>query len=95
LRFKTPYEQSLWQACSRLLTNCIVCYNATILSELLTYHQQRGHAEQVEALRRFTLVAWQHINFHGRYAFRAAPTIVDVDDIVRQIAKYDIATLQE
>jgi TnpA family transposase len=95
LRFKTPYEQSLWQACSRLLTNCIICYNATILSELLIYHQQRGHVEQVEALRRVSPVAWQHINFHGRYTFRDAPTVVDVDDMLRQIAKYDIATLQE
>ena len=32
LRFKTEYEQQLWEECSRLVTNCIIYYNATILS---------------------------------------------------------------
>ncbi|MDQ3712715.1 MAG: transposase [Acidobacteriota bacterium] len=35
LRFKSEYEQNIWNECSRLLTNCILYYNLTILSELL------------------------------------------------------------
>ena len=35
LRFKTEHEQQIWQECSRLITNCIIFYNATILSNLL------------------------------------------------------------
>jgi TnpA family transposase len=32
LRFKTEYEQDLWSECSRLIANCIIFYNASILS---------------------------------------------------------------
>ena len=35
LRFKTQHEQQIWSECSRLITNCIIYYNATILSDLL------------------------------------------------------------
>jgi TnpA family transposase len=34
LRFTTEHEQQLWGECSRLITNCIIYYNATILSNL-------------------------------------------------------------
>jgi len=37
LRFKTEYEQQVWEECSRLLTNCIIYYNATILSHLFAH----------------------------------------------------------
>ena len=32
LRFGTEYEQHLWSECSRLIANCIIFYNATLLS---------------------------------------------------------------
>jgi TnpA family transposase len=35
LRVRTDQEQQLWSECSRLLANCIIYYNACILSELL------------------------------------------------------------
>jgi len=34
LRFGTEYEQHLWSECSRLIANCIIFYNATLLSKL-------------------------------------------------------------
>ena len=44
LRFKTEYEQHLWGECSRLLTNCIIAYNATILSQLRAHKERSGDA---------------------------------------------------
>jgi hypothetical protein len=32
-------------------------------------------------------VAWQHINLYGRYEFREQPAPVDVEEIVRELAK--------
>jgi hypothetical protein len=32
LRFKTTEDQGLWHECSRLITNCIIFYNSSILS---------------------------------------------------------------
>jgi hypothetical protein len=31
LRFKTEDEQQLWNECCRLITNCIIYYNASIV----------------------------------------------------------------
>jgi len=42
LRFKTEQEQQLWSGCSRLLCNCIIYYNACILSNMLTYKESTG-----------------------------------------------------
>ena len=69
LRFKTEQEQQIWNECSRLLTNCIIFYNATLLSELLELQERAGELEQVSLFKQLSPVAWQHINFHGRYEF--------------------------
>ena len=47
LRFKAEYEQHLWGECSRLLTNCIIAYNATIISHLLAHKERSGDAPGV------------------------------------------------
>ena len=69
LRFKTEYEQQLWGDCSRLPTNCIIYYNASILSNLLTYRESNGNGQGAAMLKHISPVAWQHINLHGRYTF--------------------------
>jgi hypothetical protein len=45
LRFKTDYEHDLWSGCSRLISNCIIFYNASILSRLLEHKQNRDTCE--------------------------------------------------
>jgi TnpA family transposase len=95
LRFRTPYEQNLWQECSRLITNCIIAYNATILSDLLMYHQSMGNDKQVQLLRRVSPVAWQHINLHGRYEFNKPPQMIDVTSLVQLLAQHDIELLEK
>ena len=93
LRFRTPYEQLVWQECSRLMTNGIIAYNATLLSDLLLHHQQTQNAQQIELLRRVSPVAWQHINFYGRYEFNKPPELIDVSTLVQHLAQLDIALL--
>ncbi len=34
LRFKSEYEQNIWNEAVRLITNCILYYNLTLLSKL-------------------------------------------------------------
>jgi len=71
LRFKTEQEQQIWNECSRLITNCIIYYNATILSNLLEHKENNG--QDAALLLTISPVAWQHINIHGRYVFRKDP----------------------
>ncbi len=85
LRFKTEYEQPLWGECSRLLTNCIIAYNATILSHLLAHKQHSGDAPGAARLARVSPVAWQHINLYGRYEFRKGPEAIDLSALIQEL----------
>ncbi len=67
LRFKTEYEQQFWNECSRLIINSIIFYYATILSNLLLLKQENGDSQPAALLKRVSPVAWQRINFYGRY----------------------------
>ncbi len=86
LRFKNEHEQQIWQECSRLITNCIIIYNATILSNLLAYRESIGDIEGAAALKKVSLVAWQHINLHGRYEFTRPRDIINMQEIIQEMA---------
>ena len=92
LRFGTEYEQHLWSECSRLIANCIIFYNATLLSKLLAHKESRGDMQGAALVKQVSPVAWQHINLYGRYEFRKRPEPVDVDEIVRELAEIRIGT---
>ena len=49
LRVRTDQEQQLWSECSRLLANCIIYYNACILSELLERAERRQDYQRADA----------------------------------------------
>lgn len=85
LRFKTEYEQQIWGDCARLLTNCIIYYNASILSDLLTHSDRCGDTVRVALLSQVSPVAWQHINFYGRYEFDRQPEPIDMELILQQL----------
>ena len=87
LRFKTEYEQQIWNECSRLIANCIIYYNSTILSNLLSYKEKTGNIQDAEMLKQISPIAWQHINLHGRYEFSKQPEGINIDDIVERLAQ--------
>ena len=92
LRFKTEYEQQLWGDCSRLPTNCIIYYNASILSNLLTYRESNGNGQGAAMLKHISPVAWQHINLHGRYEFNKRPESINMDAIIKKLAQLLVVT---
>lgn len=86
LRFRTEAEQEIWNECSRLIANCIIHYNATILSNLLAHYEAIGDTENTEQIKQISPVAWQHINFHGRYEFQKKPEPINIGEIIRKVA---------
>lgn len=90
LRFKTESEQQIWNECSRLITNCIIFYNATLLSNLLIAKEKRGDVQQVALLKHISPVAWQHLNFYGRYTFTTPPEPIDVEALIQSLAHLTI-----
>lgn len=90
LRFKTEYEQQIWGECGRLITNCIIYYNALILSNLLEHKEKIGDLEGAARLAQVSPVAWQHINLYGRYEFNHEPEIIDINSIVQELVKIPV-----
>ncbi len=90
LRFKSEYEQQIWNECSRFLTNCILYYNISILSSLLKRKEQEGAGEEIIRFKQISPVAWQHINFLGRYEFEKPENPIDIDEIVAKLSKTPI-----
>jgi len=56
LRFKTEFDQQLWAECSRLIANCIIFYNASVLSPLLEHQEQTRDTQVAEATKKFALL---------------------------------------
>ncbi len=95
LRFKTEDDQQLWSECSRLISNCILFYNATILSRLLAYKVGSGDTAGAHLITQVSPVAWQHINFYGRYEFTKAPALINVDGIIAELAQRTIVPSED
>ncbi len=95
LRFKTEDDQQLWSECSRLISNCILFYNATILSRLLAHKVGSGDTAGADLITRVSPVAWQHINFYGRYEFTKAPALINVDGIIAELAQRPIVPSED
>lgn len=95
LRFKTEYEQQLWGECARLLTNCIIYYNMVLLSQLAVHKERRGDAQGAAMLAQVSPIAWQHINFYGRYEFSKGPEAIHLEEIIQALdqvpASFDLA----
>jgi hypothetical protein len=89
LRFKTEYEQDLWSECSRLIANCIIFYNASILSRLLEHKQQTRQLQGIDEIKKISPIAWQHINFHGRYEFQKQPGLLNLDAIMQGLTEWE------
>ncbi|MFL5657034.1 MAG: Tn3 family transposase [Ktedonobacteraceae bacterium] len=90
LRFRSEEDHYLWHECSRLITNCIVFYNMTLLSELWA----RTEATQdMTRIAHISPVAWQHINFYGRYDFTTAAEPINMEEIVEALAHHPILSM--
>ena len=85
IRFKTEYEQEIWSECSRLIANCIIFYNASILSQFLEHKERTGDTQGADEAKKISPIAWQDINLHGCYEFQKQPDPLNVDAIIREL----------
>ena len=90
LRFKTEHEQQLWGECARLLTNGIIYSNAVLLSQLAAHKERTGDAQGAALLAHVSPVAWQHINFYGRYEFSQGPEAINLEEIIQELAQVSV-----
>ena len=69
---------------SRLIANCVIAYNAILLSNVyLKLVEKYGEDKAKQIINRISPVAWQHINFTGRYKFMSKDYAPDIEAIVK------------
>jgi TnpA family transposase len=95
LRFRNEDDQQLWHECSRLITNCIIFYNTTMLSRALAYKEATGDTAGATLLMQVSPVAWQHINFYGRYEFTTGPDPIDMDAMVEALTQSPMMSVED
>lgn len=78
-------ELTLWNECARLIANCVIHYNAQILSELKEFNESKDEQNNLDALKRISPVAWYHINFSGFYSFADSENTHDFEELARTV----------
>ena len=85
-RVKTELEQQIWSDCTRFLTNCIIYYNAYLLSELLTQKEQEGKQTEADIIKRISPVAWRHVSLIGKFEFQKRQQL-NLEEIITRLAQ--------
>lgn len=87
LKFRSEYEQNIWSECSRLIANCILYYNISIISQTIKRREEINSDEEINFLKQISPTAWQHINFLGRYEFGKMDDLINIDEIVDKLSE--------
>jgi len=67
----------------RLMANCIISYNSTILNALYEKLVASGASQVViDKFIRISPIAWEHISFTGRYNFKKDGSTVDLETMI-------------
>ncbi|ECG1390739.1 TPA_asm: Tn3 family transposase [Salmonella enterica subsp. houtenae serovar 45:g,z51:-] len=81
----SDYQIDQWNDCARLIANCIIYYNAAILSGLVEKCEEQGNKEAIDVLANLSPVAWGHILLGGNYSFEEQAAITDLDGILENV----------
>ena len=80
-----PAELNLWNECARLIANCVIHYNAQILSRIKDLSEKQSKHNNLEALKRISPVAWYHVNFSGIYSFAETGSNHSFEDLAKNV----------
>jgi len=75
-----------------LITNCIIFYNMTLLSQLWA---RKEATQDMTHTAHISPVAWQHMNFYGRYEFTKVSELINIEEIVEALALHPILSLAD
>lgn len=82
---KTEIELTISNECARLLSNCIIFYNASLLAGLYDYYKQNKMEEECLKITRLSPVAWQHINLIGIYEFYNDHECLNLHEVIKKL----------
>jgi TnpA family transposase len=94
LRVKSEIEQHIIHECTRLIANAIIYFNAELLSGFID-GKSSGSTLTAQHVKKISPVAWQHINFYGRFEFNDLGTPFDVDEFMKMLDLAELNTILE
>ena len=62
-----PEDMQLFNGCANLLANCIIFYNAMIMSSFKTHCLETGQGRQLRHLQSVSPASWENIMLNGHY----------------------------
>ncbi|GAB1439405.1 hypothetical protein MASR2M36_21760 [Providencia sp.] len=68
-----------------MIANCIIYYNAAILSWLVEKSKKESNKEAIDMLANLSQLAWGHILFGGNYSFNDQAILTDLSEILEDI----------
>lgn len=84
-RGKSPEEMVRWNQCADLLANCIVYYNAWIMSSFKTYCLSTGNSNELKHLKMISPASWEHILLNGFYNLADNDEQWDIESELKQL----------
>ena len=57
---------------------------------LLVYRKSNGDIHGANVLKQVSPVAWQHINFYGRYEFNKHVEFINMETIIHELAELQV-----
>jgi TnpA family transposase len=79
---KNEIEMEMNNECTRLIANCMIYYNATLLSDLYDTCANEDQQAFCDLIKRLSPVAWQHINLIGKYEFCKNQIDVNIQELI-------------
>jgi hypothetical protein len=92
--FPTRQEQLVAESCTRLIKNAIICWNYLYLSNQIHQAQTTERKKEIlEAIKAGSIMAWQHIYFHGLYDFSDENLTDSFDLLASQNFSLDLSSI--
>ena len=74
---------------ARLIANCIIAYNSTILNAVYENMVKAGVAQKIiDEFTRISPIAWAHLLFTGRYSFKKSRGDIDIEAMAQILEKH-------
>lgn len=82
------YQTAQWNDCAWLIANCIIYYNAAILSRLVEKFKQMDNKESIDMLANLAPVAWGYMLLGGGYSFEEQAAITNLFGILESVDQF-------
>lgn len=76
-----------WNECARLLTNCVIYHNASILNDLKIESDSIQDFKRSELIRLFSPTGFSYLNFQGKFIFMKDTENEDINELMKRLYK--------